>query len=333
MPTYVYKYRRRYGRRYSRYRRYSGAYSRYRRRRSGTSSTASSRGRIRVRVPVQKVVTLTVAAGQIDSNVCTSSPFINVPSLEPLTACAAVQMPLYNAYCNLYDQVKCDGVVTNVSVVSPIGAGAGAAASALQVIVAYDRQGNRMEAINAAPPPALTVVNLFNFSSAVARSAINNSVAKMSRSCWASDLQERTVFHDSTVGSFSNPVSVSDKDYFSNANKLGYFAPLTLIGLRLAAAAPTTAVSIQILLEQVYYFTFRSPKFGGDPTASANTRMSSTPITMDQRSDTRRLDIEGDMDDAGGLDDEAAVAAAPPARVRRSELREDLRQFFPNLPA
>ena len=32
MPTYVYKYRRRYGRRWSRYRRY-GAYFRYRRRR------------------------------------------------------------------------------------------------------------------------------------------------------------------------------------------------------------------------------------------------------------------------------------------------------------
>ena len=49
-------------------------------------------------------------------------------------------MPLYAAYANLYDQVKCDGVVTTLSVVSPIGSGAGAL-SALQVIVAYDRQG------------------------------------------------------------------------------------------------------------------------------------------------------------------------------------------------
>ena len=31
---------------------------------------------------------------------------------------------------------------------------------------------------------------------------------------------------------------------------------------------------------------------------------------MAQRSDTRRLDTEGDMDDAGGLDDEDAAAAA-----------------------
>ena len=54
---------------------------------------------------------------------------------------------------------------------------------------------------------------------------------------------------------------------------------------------------------------------------------------MNQRSDTRRLDTEGDMDDAGGLDDEDAAAAAPAARIRRSELRPDLRPFFPNLPA
>ena len=83
MPTYVYKYRRRYGRRWSRYRRY-GAYSRYRRRRSGTSSTASSRGRIRVRVPVQQVVSLTFPANSIDSNVLTSSPFYRDSSTAPL---------------------------------------------------------------------------------------------------------------------------------------------------------------------------------------------------------------------------------------------------------
>jgi len=329
MPTYVYKYRRRYGRRYSRYRRY-GAYSRYRRRRSGTSSTASSRGRIRVRVPVQQVVTLTVAANSIDSNVLTSSPFYRDASTAPLAVAAAVNMPLYAAYGNLYDQVKCDGVVTTLSVVSPIGASAGAL-SALQVIVAYDRQGTKNEVTNdASLPSAITVGQLFSYSSAVARSAINNSVAKMTRSCWASDLQERTMFHDSTIFGTSGGTRVYDHDFYSNAAKVGYFAPLTMIGVRLPAA-PTAAVTVQLLLEQTYYFTFRQPKFGGDPSATANTRMASIPV-MSQRSDTRRLDTEGDMDDAGGLDDEDAAAAVPAAQIRRSELREDLRQFFPNLP-
>ena len=328
MPTYVYKYRRRYGRRYSRYRRY-GAYSRYRRRRSGTSSTASSRGRIRVRVPVQQVVTLTVPVNSIDSNVLTSSPFYRNSTTSPLAVAAAVNMPLYAAYGNLYDQVKCDGVVTTLSVVSPIGAAAGPL-SALQVIVAYDRQGTKNEVTNAQDlPSAITVGQLFSYSSAVAKSAINNSVAKMTRSCWASDLQERTMFHDCSIFARSSGTEVYDHDFYSNAAKVGYFAPLTMIGVRLPAA-PTTAVTVQLLLEQTYYFTFRNPKFGGDPSATANTRMSSIPV-MSQRSDTRRLDTEGDMDDAGGLDDEDAAAAVPAAQIRRSELRPDLRQFFPNL--
>ena len=87
-----------------------------------------------------------------------------------------------------------------------------------------------------------------------------------------------------------------------------------MIGLRLPAVAPQDGVSVQLLLEQTYYFTFRNPKFGGDPSAS-RASLRSIPITMAQRSDTRRLDTEGDMDDAGGLDDEDAQAAQPAARV------------------
>ena len=313
MPGYSYRYRRRYGRRYSRYRRYSAPYYRYRRRRTGTSSTATNRGRIRVRVPVQQLVTLTVPANSIDSNVLTSSPFASSSAFLPRAVCGAVAQPLYIAYTNLYDQVKCDGVVTNLSVVTPIG-GTGATA-ALQVIMAYDRQGTRSEVI--VDSQQVTVAQLFNFSSAVTRSAINNSVAKMSRSCWASDLQERTSFHDCTVETFNSVIQ--DRDFGSNADKLGYFAPLTLLGVRLAAAAPTSATTVQVLLEQVYYFTFRNPKYGGDPAATANTKMATIPITMDSRTDTRTID-DGALADDGGLDDEDATAAAPVASAPRRDM-------------
>ena len=88
---------------------------------------------------------------------------------------------------------------------------------------------------------------------------------------------------------------------------------------------------MQVLLEQTYYFTFRNPKYGGSATSSSTRSIetvSGVPL-MNQRSDTRRLDTEADMDDAGGLDDEDAAAAAPAARIRRSELRPELRPFFP----
>lgn len=325
MPGYSYRYRRRYGRRYSRYRRY-GAYSRYRRRRSGTSSTASSRGRIRVRVPVQQLVTLTIPAQSIDSNVCTSSPYYQDTSAYPRGVAAAVAQRLYTAYVNLYDQVKCDGVVSNLSVVTPIG-GAGSL-SAIQVIMAYDRFGNQNELLN----DDITTAQLFNFSSSVSRSAITNSVAKMSRSCWSSDIQERTVFHDSTLATLNAPttgvlVSVFDRDFSSNVAKVGYFAPLTMFGVRLATAAPAAPTTVQVLLEQTYYFTFRQPKYGGDPSAStASTRMATIPITMD----TPAAAAAATMDDDGGLDDEDAAAAAPvrsaPRRTPLSELWLDARQ-------
>jgi len=332
MPTYVYKYRRRYGRRWSRYRRY-GAYSRYRRRRSGTSSTASSRGRIRVRVPIQKVLSVPVANGSFDSSVVTSSPWYQnsdtAIGLNARASCGAVSSQLYRAYTGLYDQVKCDGVVTKISIVTAIGAGG---IPAVQVVTAYDRMGNSNEVRNAVQPE-LTTASLFDYSSASIVSAINNSVAKTSRSCWASDIQERSVFHDCSVSS-QDGGPYYDNDFNSDPHKVGYFSPLTMFGLRLAAA-PTSNTTVQVLLEQTYYFTFRNPKYGGSATSVSTRSIESTsgvPI-MNQRSDTRRLDTEGDMDDAGGLDDEDAAAAAPAARVRRSELRPDLQPFFPNLPA
>lgn len=318
MPTYVYKYRRRYGRRYSRYRRY-GSYSRYRRRRYGTSSTASNRGRIRVRVPVQKVISCPVASGEYDSKIITSHPWYQSSDADisnnPYGVCAAVSSPLYRAYTGLYDQVKCDGVVSRISMVTAIGA---SGLPAVQVVSAYDRLGNKNEVRNV---DLLDVAGLFDYSSASIVSAINNSVAKTSRSCWASDIQERTVFHDCNVGAGASSATV-DVDFNSNASKVGYFSPLLLVGLRLAAA-PTSDIVVQVLIEQTYYFTFRNPKYGGSSTSTVTTRsaavesVSGVPV-MTQRSDTRTLDTEGDMDDAGGLDDEDAAAAVPAARVART---------------
>ena len=289
MPTYVYRYpRRRYGRRYSRYRRY-GAYSRYRRRRSGTSSTASSRGRIRVRVPVQKVISCPVAKGAYDSSIITCHPWYQSDdatlSANPYGACSAASAPLYSAYTRLYDQVKCDGVVSRISIVTAIGA---TGLPAVQVVSAYDRMGNVNEVLNQGE---LTVAGLLDYSSASIVSAINNSVAKTSRSCWASDIQERTVFHDCSVAVEAETGATVDVDFNSNASKVGYFSPLLLLGLRLAAS-PASDIVVQVLIEQTYYFTFRNPKYGGSSTSTLSTRsaafesVAGAPVLV-QRRDAR----------------------------------------------
>ena len=266
MPYYS-RYRRRTG--FARYRRrYSGYRRRYYRRRTSTGGSLSSRSRLRIRVPAQRVVTLTIPSESTDSDVATANPFFEQLNDRPQCVCSAVGMPLYQAYTGLFDQVKCDGVITKVAVVSPIGAGA--SLQALQLLIAYDRQGTINETINS--PAAVTVSSLYNMSSVQIRSAINNSVAKTARSCWASDIQERTVFHDCTIAVTQDKKVIYDQDYNSDRQVAAYFVPLTYIGIRNAAAAATSSTSIQILIEQVYYFTFRNPKFGAAPATGGGTR-------------------------------------------------------------
>lgn len=266
MPYYS-RYRRRTG--FARYRRrYSGYRRRYYRRRTSTGGSLSSRSRLRIRVPAQRVVTLTIPSESTDSDVATANPFFEQLNDRPQCVCSAVGMPLYQAYTGLFDQVKCDGVVTKVAVVSPIGSGA--ALQALQLLIAYDRQGTINETINS--PASVTVSSLYNMSSVQIRSAINNSVAKTARSCWASDIQERTVFHDCTIAVTQDKKVIYDQDYNSDRQVAAYFVPLTYIGIRNAAAAATSSTSVQILIEQVYYFTFRNPKFGAAPATGGGTR-------------------------------------------------------------
>ena len=266
MPYYS-RYRRRTG--FARYRRrYSGYRRRYYRRRTSAGGSLSSRSRLRIRVPAQRVVTLTIPSESTDSDVATANPFFEQLNDRPQCVCSAVGMPLYQAYTGLFDQVKCDGVVTKVAVVSPIGSGA--ALQALQLLIAYDRQGTINETINS--PAAVTVSSLYNMSSVQIRSAINNSVAKTARSCWASDIQERTVFHDCTIAVTQDKKVIYDQDYNSDRQVAAYFVPLTYIGIRNAAAAATSSTSVQILIEQVYYFTFRNPKFGAAPASGGGTK-------------------------------------------------------------
>ena len=144
MPYYS-RYRRRYPSRYRR--RYSGYRRRSYRRRSSVGSV-SSRSRCRIVVKAQKVVTLTIPAGSRDSDVLSSNPYFDNPDASAVDACAgAVGSQLYQAYANLYDSVKCDGVISRISVISPVGGASGAVSTALTVVSAYDRMGTRAEVL------------------------------------------------------------------------------------------------------------------------------------------------------------------------------------------
>lgn len=298
MPYYS-RYRRRSG--YSRYRRrYSVARRRYRRR-STTSGSVSGRSRIRIRVQCSRIVAVPIAAKSADSSVVTSVPWYGRDGSDPTypyqACCGAASQPLYQAYTNLYDQVKCDGVVSRISLVTAIG---GAPPfSSVQIITAYDRMGTRAEVYGDDAAKNNNVVDLLNYSSAVTRTAINNSVAKTARSCWASDIQERTVFHDCSVNPINQGdkvVGFQDRDYVSTSTKVGYFTPMLLLGFRLSSPVGDAAQLINVLLEQTYYFTFRNPKYGvSGGTVSGASAAAARSTVMAEPADTRTLDTEGEM--------------------------------------
>ena len=194
MPYYP-RYRRRTG--FARYRRRYGYRRRRYARRSTISGSVSSRSRVRVRVLAEQLCTLTIPAKGVKSNVASSVPFAHHYSVAVPGAlkCSAVTSPLYQAYTRLFDQVKCDGVISKVAVTTPIGS-SNSNVPALQIVTAYDRCGSFQEAAQvkrsssgsySADP--MTYDEVMESSGSSVRSALNNSVAKLARSCWASDIQ------------------------------------------------------------------------------------------------------------------------------------------------
>ena len=320
MPYYS-RYRRRTG--YTRYRRrYSGYRRRYYRRRSSTGSI-SSRSRCRVIVKAQKVVTLTIPPNSRNSNTFSSSPYYDASTADDVAGVAgAVGSPLYQAYANLYDSVKCDGVVSRLSVISPVGGTAGAVSTALTIVTAYDRMGTKREVESSdtvEDDERPTVAQLLSFSTVQTRTAINNSVAKTARSCWASDIQERTMFHDSYFRVMSDNSGTYDCDWYNTEDKCTYFAPTFWCGVQLAAATSTQPVTVNLLMEQVYYMTFRSPKFGVSQTATT-AAAARRAVVADDALAAESLDDEPSQ----ALVDMAARAAAATGSIVRTHGRSGL---------
>ena len=179
----------------------------------------------------------------------------------------------------------------------------------------------------------MTLNDLLKYSTVQTRTAINNSVAKTARMCWASDIQERTTFHDCSVSTSS--ADSRDLDWYSNINRVTYFAPCFWCGVQLAASTSTNPVTVNLLLEQVFYMTFRSPKFGVSQSASAAVRA----VAQDDVLAAESLDEEEvpqaliDMtaraaDDTGRMVRSHPTSGLTPDKKRRRTAMADLADRF-----
>lgn len=232
-----YRYRRRgWGKR--RYKRY---FKKYWRRYSRKYINGNSKSTIRIKTSWTTTPTVSAGYGTTPGSVVYSKPYDGSGSEGSLQ-----HSQLYKTYCGLYEEVKIMGVKVNMAVITPVG---DTTTPSLQIFSAWDRKRGYGEA---APTGAEIVASA---TSAVA-TAINNSVAKISRSCWASDLMEKATWIDCTLGENN----VNDAWVAAGVNP-NMFCPSFIWAL--CSPSLGAAHNVTVSLSYTYYLAFRNPKWGG----------------------------------------------------------------------
>ena len=195
----------RYYRRYRRYRprRYVRRWFRRRFRRYVNGSSKST-----IRVKCNQTVSVAQNAGYGDDG--TSAVVYALNPYYHLSPAALVNNALYQNYVRLYEETKMIGMKLEIAVTSPIG---GADTPSLQLYTCFDRRHGYGEL-------APTVDGIKKSSSSIVSTALNNNVAKIVRSIYASDLIEKAQWHDSELDGNGD-----DKAWVTAATNPNFFTP------------------------------------------------------------------------------------------------------------
>lgn len=265
MPFYRRGYYRR-GRSGYGYRGYNRSWRRRGWSRRGGLSRSSTQGsrRFSVVVPTQAVFNFTVPAGSYWSDLHAVSPYSANPSSK-LVHASLVSSLLYRTYTRLYDQAKIDWVSVKISIMTLVGAGG--VSPAVKVVTSWDRDIGFNEVTGSNPSDYPTTDSIQSGSESQTSLIVNNSRAVINRFNAASDLQERTVFHDCSLVSVggSNSYYVDSQYYAqsSQASKSVGYCPGLYMALN-AATSPGEGSSFVFTcsLDVKWHVTFRNPKYG-----------------------------------------------------------------------
>lgn len=274
--------RRRY---YRRYRRRPRKYvRRWFKRKTRRFINGSTKSICRLKVPV--LVKTTVASVDDDGVI------LNMPITPWATArsdgsllnrFSALASPLYRQFTYLYDEVKCIGGKFMISIETPVGT---ATIPSVTMITAWDRRYSNAAGADDTP----TFDDLITYSTAKRAVGINNSVCKIKRSLYASDLMEKAQWHDCTISDASG--TISDRAVNQAGSNPNFFIPACWLGLSQSGAQ---ASDLNIIVEGAWYFAFRNPKYSGSAT-SGSKRMELGGDLMDdevvEHQDTLDLEIE-----------------------------------------
>ena len=201
-----------------------------------------------------------------------------VTYLEPFAGTdiwlSAAQSPLFRTYCGLYEEVKMIGLKVSLAIVSPVG---DTTTPSVQIYSAFDRR----RGYGAAAPSGASIISASSYNVAT---ALNNNVAKLTRSLYASDLIEKAQWIDSAMDDDNH---YRNKAWVAAAANPNFFCP----SCAFCFVSPSLAADhqIDISVSVTYYFAFRNPKYGGG---------GSRAITDDLggRAVSRLPDGDGDLD-------------------------------------
>lgn len=288
MARYYYRYRRSYRRRPRRYIR------RWFKRRFSRFVNGTSRSVARIKTSFVQTLPISAGYGSTAGDVFYSSPFSSV------AAGALSNSQLYRTYCSLYEEVKIIGVKISVAVVTPVG---DTATPSLQIYTAWDRKHAAADDV----PTADSIVSSSTYNVAT---ALNNNVAKITRSCYASDLMEKATWIDASLnGTYGNFA------WAAGGANCPCFCPsfqMTLVSPSLGAAHNVT-----VSVSYTYYLAFRNPKFGGGASSAKDVSMPTRSVSFADAEFETLDEEDGDMDTKAG--DAELAAAATALRTARLE--------------
>ena len=211
-----------------------------------------------MKVPLQCTSSLTQPANTYGTSCYAVAPW------WPANASASVlNSSLYLKYTELYEEVKCIGMKIKLNVVTPIGT---SDVPSLQIMNTFDRRyGLGYDTANQQfvfedLPNAAQLISSSNYNCVT---AINNSIAKIERSIYASDLLEKAQWHDSTCANFTVGGSnvLADRAVIAAAMNPNFFHPIFWFCFAIPNAGAVSK-TITFTCDITYYFAFRNPKYG-----------------------------------------------------------------------
>lgn len=234
-------------------------------RRGVARAQATGERRFKLIVPLSYTFTMQVPGGSTVSPVYGTNPYCdNTAANYPLRCmCSLPSSDIYRTYSRLYDEVKVDWASMNLTCMESIGANL----PACSVVTGLDRCCNSSEPASTAGAEWPTFVQLVG--SGTSQRYMMNSLTKKTvyRYIRASDVNERTLFHDCDIATVSSGgVNITaDSAYFhmgSASHACLFFAPAFQFAVELPSAAPEGGYGVIFQMEVKYGVTFRGPKYG-----------------------------------------------------------------------